>query len=156
MRYIEVQFISPTCFWARQSSNNWKAAQKNSAVNRKENFEILDYQFLNWIFRAKRKARKYKDDLISKSFYRFGYQFRSCNVWHPQKKPDIKTSGLKKWDKKYLESVTKYAYRLPLVTTIRYLSWLPVTTGYHDWLIRSVTGYQWLPPSVTKAGYQNL
>ena len=42
--------------------------------------EILNLIKYEKNFRAKREARKYKDDLISKSFYRFGYQHKICNV----------------------------------------------------------------------------
>ena len=61
----------------QQFFNSWKVDRKSKDVKSMKNVDFLTFEET---FRAKREARKYKDDLISKSFYRFGYQHKICNV----------------------------------------------------------------------------
>ena len=61
----------------QQFFNSWKVDRKSRDV---KSMKYLDFVTYEKNFRAKREARKYKDDLISKSFYRFGYQHKICNV----------------------------------------------------------------------------
>ena len=69
--YFLLLFFGTFCF---------QKIEKQAAVERCDRFVLTsdDEKYKTFFLSAKEKAKKFKDDLVSKSFYRFDYHGKVC------------------------------------------------------------------------------